>query len=105
MSDILDCTEILVEIDSELLPIIPSFLESRLSDCAMIAHLLEAGNHEEISRLGHRLKGAGGSYGFDAITDIGIALEHAALRQDREAIVQATDMLQDYLERVKIVYV
>ena len=104
MSDRMDCIEIVVEIDSELLPIIPSFLESRWSDCALIESLLEAGNHEEISRLGHRLKGAGGSYGFDAISDIGIALERAAIRRDREAIVLATQTLQNYLERVKIVY-
>lgn len=101
----MDGAEIVVEIDSELLPIIPSFLESRWNDCALIERLLEAGNHDEISRLGHRLKGAGGSYGFDAISDIGIALERAAIRQDREAIVLASEMLQHYLERVMVVYV
>jgi len=105
MPDTSDCIEIVVEIDSELLPIIPSFLESRWSDCALIERLLEDGNHDEISRLGHRLKGAGGSYGFDAITDIGIALERAAIRQDHEAVVQAAAMLQNYLKRVKVVYV
>lgn len=105
MSDTVTCNEIAVEIDSELLPIIPDFLESRWNDCALIMQLLEAGNYEEISILGHRLKGAGGSYGFDAISDIGADLEHAAIRQEREAIFRSTELLQNYLERIKIIYV
>jgi len=94
-----------VEIDSELLPIIPSFLESRWDDHATIERLLEAGDYEELAKLGHRLKGAGGSYGFDAITDIGSALERAATRRDHDAIVHASEMLRHYLERVMVVYV
>lgn len=104
MPDKMHCDEIVVEIDSELLPIIPNFLESRRSECALLERLLEAGNHEEISKLGHRLIGAGGSYGFDAISDIGMALEHAAIRRDREAMVLACEMLKRYLERVVVVY-
>lgn len=105
MPDTMDNAEIVVEIDGELQPIISSFLESRWSDCALIMRLLENGNHNEISRLGHRLKGAGGSYGFDYITDIGAAIEGAALSGDIEAIVLASGMLQNYLERVRVVYV
>lgn len=106
MPDTVDCDdEIVVEIDSELLPLIPNFLESRRSECALLERLLEAGNHDEISKLGHRLIGAGGSYGFDAISDIGIALEHAAVRRDREAMVLACEMLKRYLERVVVVHV
>jgi HPt (histidine-containing phosphotransfer) domain-containing protein len=101
----IDDNTIRVEIDRELQPIIPSFLECRRKDCENIARLLEDGGMREIEMLGHRLKGTGGSYGFDAISDIGIALELAAANQNREAIVEAARMLQQYLERVTIVYV
>ena len=39
---------------------------------------LEAGDYEGVRESGHQLKGAGSSYGFDAITDIGRSLEQAA---------------------------
>lgn len=101
----MDDETIRVEIDSELQPIIPSFLESRQKDSERIARLLDDDGFEEIERLGHRLKGTGGSYGFDAISEIGAALESAAANQDREAIDAATRLLHRFLERVTIVYV
>src|SRR6185369_8387859 len=97
--------KIRVEIDIELQPIIPSFLECRRKDCERVARLLEDDCLGEIEGLGHRLKGTGGSYGFDAISEIGIALERAAANKDRDAVIAATRMLQRFLDRVSIDYV
>ncbi len=97
--------KIRVEIDGELQPIIPSFLECRWKDCERIARLLEDDCLVEIERLGHRLKGAGGSYGFDDISEFGATLERAAANQDRDTIIAATRMMKQFLERVTIVYV
>lgn len=94
-----------VEIESELSPIIPEFLEKRRNDCTLIQQYLDAGAFSEIHILGHRMKGAGGSYGFDYISEIGEILENAALVADREAIGSAAQQLADYLKRVAIVYV
>ena len=46
---------------------------------------------------------SGGSYGFQAITDIGAALEHAAENADIEASRKCAGELSRYLERVEIV--
>ena len=35
-------------------------------------------DYAEIGRIAHRVKGEGGSYGFDTMTEIGRSLEHAA---------------------------
>lgn len=96
---------IIIEVDSELRPIVPEFLENRKKDCQLISSLLEAGSFSEIRTLGHRMKGAGGSYGFDDISEIGEAIEEAALAGDNKAIGNAVMRLSDYLERVTVRYV
>lgn len=94
-----------VEIDDVLSPIVPEFLSNRRADCALIRQLLCEGNFCEIRQLGHRMKGAGGSYGFDDISEIGEAVEVASLAADQETILSQVQRLSDYLDRVSVVYV
>jgi hypothetical protein len=51
--------------------------------------------------LGHTMRGLGASYGFDGITEIGAALEKAALGHHDAAIGHAVDALESYLGRVE----
>jgi HPt (histidine-containing phosphotransfer) domain-containing protein len=53
--------------------------------------------------LGHGMRGAGGSYGFQAITDIGAALEQAAENADTDASRKWVGELSRYLDRVEII--
>jgi HPt (histidine-containing phosphotransfer) domain-containing protein len=94
-----------VEIDQELRPVVPEYLEKRLGDCAEIERLLATGGLESIEVLGHRMKGSGGSYGFDEISAIGEALELAAQVADAEGIKSAVRHLERYLDRVSVVYI
>ena len=96
---------ITVEIDSEVESIIPEYLDNRKKDCLLIGSLLEREAFDEIRTLGHRMKGAGGSYGFDDISSIGEAIEEAALAGDSRTIATAARRLSQYLERVAVVYV
>jgi HPt (histidine-containing phosphotransfer) domain-containing protein len=45
----------------------------------------QAGRREELQRLAHRLKGAGGSYGYPELTEAARGLEVAARAGDVEA--------------------
>ena len=96
---------ITVEVDSEVQSIVPEFLENRKKDCLLISRLLEMDSFGEIRSLGHRMKGAGGSYGFDEISRIGEVIEEAALSADNKTICSAVLQLSNYLERVVVVYV
>ncbi|OGU18352.1 MAG: hypothetical protein A2076_05325 [Geobacteraceae bacterium GWC2_53_11] len=96
---------IAVEIDSEVESIVPEFLENRKKDCATISNLLERDAFSEVRILGHRMKGAGGSYGFDDISEIGEIIEEAAMGGDKQTIASAVLRLSDYLERVVVEYV
>jgi HPt (histidine-containing phosphotransfer) domain-containing protein len=96
---------ITVEVNSEVQSIVPEFLENRKKDCLLINSLLERNSFSEIRSLGHRMKGSGGSYGFDDISEIGEVIEEAALGGDKKNIRSAVLRLEDYLERVAVVYV
>lgn len=100
-----DMDKFTVETDDALRPIVPEFLGNRRGDCALILQLLGEGNFSEIRRLGHRMKGTGGSYGFDAISEIGEIIEEASLVADQETIRKEVQHLADYLDRVSVVYV
>ena len=96
---------IAVEIDSEIQSIVPEFLENRGKDCLLIRKLLENDSFSEIRTIGHRMKGAGGSYGFDDISEVGETIEIAALAGDKQNIDSAVQRLSDYVERVAVVYI
>ena len=56
-----------------------------------------------VEMLGHGMRGAGGSYGFPAITDIGAALEEAAESADTDASRKSVGELSRYLDRVEVI--
>ncbi len=91
-------------VDSGLRDLIPGFLDNRRNDTTTISGAVEEGDFETIRVLGHDMKGSGGGYGFDAITDIGQTLEQAAKDQDQTEIRKLVQELANYLERVEVVY-
>jgi HPt (histidine-containing phosphotransfer) domain-containing protein len=54
--------------------------------------------------VAHGIKGAGGSYGFDRISDIAAVVEQAAKTGDASTIERKIPVLGSYLDRVKVVY-
>lgn len=95
---------IVVHVDPDLEDLIPGFLENRRKDIGQMQADLAGGDLERIRITGHSMKGAGGGYGFDAITDIGAAIEQAAKAGDRTAIEHSIQALQDYLDRIEVVF-
>jgi HPt (histidine-containing phosphotransfer) domain-containing protein len=95
---------ITVLIDQDLKEIIPGFLENRRIDVRTLERALKENDLRAIHLIGHRLKGDGGGYGFDAISTIGGVLEQAAAREDRDVIRRQIAELVDYLARITVVY-
>jgi hypothetical protein len=50
------------------------------------------------------MKGAGGGYGFDYISEIGAAIEKAAKENNIEDLRRWVGELSIYLEKVEVVY-
>jgi len=95
---------IIVHVDSELEHLIPEFLEDWSKEVNSMREALGKNDYEAIRKLGHNMKGLGGSCGLEAITDMGRRLEEAARAVDPEAIRVNLDTLSSYLERVAFVY-
>ena len=89
--------------DAEIADLIPGFLENRRKDVASIMEAVDRNDFETVRFLGHSMKGAGGGYGFDAITELGAALEQAAKDNDADVIRKHVGNLASYLARVAVV--
>ena len=95
---------LVVQIDPEIEDIVPMFLQNRRDDVESLLKALEQGDFETIWILGHTMKGSGGGYGFDGITEIGQCLEHAAKDRSSRGIKRLVEELASYLHRVEVVY-
>lgn len=93
-----------VIIDRDLEDLIPGFLAKRQEDIAAILTAIQANDYETIRIVGHTLKGIGGGYGFDKLTEIGAALELAGKQQKAVKAWELAGAMKDYLEDVEIEY-
>ena len=93
-----------IVIDSDLEELIPGFLENRQKDLRLLREALAAGNIETVQSIGHSIKGVGGGYGFDGLSELGAELEMQAKSGRPEGLDVIIDNIQDYLDRVVITY-
>jgi histidine phosphotransfer protein HptB len=96
--------QLTVEISRDLEDIVPIFLDNRKKDVQTLRSALSRQNLKTVQTLGHRMKGDGGGFGFDRISEIGGAMERAAQLQDYATIEQLIAQLEDFLKRVTVVY-
>ena len=62
--------------------ILPGFVDRLDDQLAAMHQALAHQQHDELRRLAHKLKGAGGSYGYPTLTDACKALEDTAKSAD-----------------------
>jgi len=83
---------------------IPGFLENRRRDLDRVRLAVTAGDRPTVSTFAHKLKGSGGTFGFDALSAFGVRLEHAATRDESTAVLTIIDEIAWYLDHVHVVY-
>jgi HPt (histidine-containing phosphotransfer) domain-containing protein len=93
----------IIRVDPDIAELIPGFLENRRKDIVAMLDAAQRGDFETVRLLGHSMKGAGGGYGFDAITEIGAALEQAAKQRNAAEIRNRVHELSRYLDRVEVI--
>jgi histidine phosphotransfer protein HptB len=96
---------IIVQISTDLEPLIPRYLTNRQADIERLQEAVTQQNTEEIRALGHMLKGSGTSFGLDAVSEFGRALEIAAKAANMPEAQRLIDEFAVFLERLEIVYV
>ena len=92
-----------VRVNPKIADLIPAFLQNRRVDVSASLKALDRGDFETLESLGHGMKGAGGSWGFDGITSIGAALEQAGKSRDAAASRKCVGELSTYLDRVEVI--
>jgi len=96
--------KIIVHVDPDLEDIVPDFLENMAEDLQSILEALDKNDFETTRVLGHSMKGSGGGYGFDAVTEMGRDIENAAGAGDAKTIRNKVSEIKDYLQRVEIIF-
>ena len=94
---------ILIQVEPHLKNLLPDFLERRRADVDSMKAFFDQGDYEAIRVFGHNMKGIGGSFGLEGLTDIGRALELAALNNRIGEMEGLLDNLLDYINSVQVV--
>ena len=89
--------------DEDIFELIPDYLESRRDELSVLQDAIAQQDFEALWGCGHKMKGSGGGYGLDRISEIGGKLESSAKAQDLPAIAKEVDDLRDYLDRLEVV--
>ena len=90
---------VIVEVDEDLSDLIPGFLAHKRADIDSVFEAVARRDYAAIGRIAHRIKGEGGSYGFDSMTEMGRSLEHAAAIRDDGAVTTLARQLLSYLDQ------
>jgi HPt (histidine-containing phosphotransfer) domain-containing protein len=94
---------IVVRVDKDIEDLIPDYLEMTHADVAKLRAALGNGDFETLNRIGHMLKGSGGGYGFDGITEVGKNIEQLAKTRAQDDLDLWIGRLASYLERIEVI--
>jgi CheY-like chemotaxis protein len=88
--------------DEAVRAFLTNFVAELPKDVARLATLLEEGNLQQLREVAHRLKGSGGLYGFDSITNLAANLETGLKQQQGlEATTNQVNELIQLIRRVE----
>jgi HPt (histidine-containing phosphotransfer) domain-containing protein len=96
--------KVLIQVDPDLSDLMPDFLANKRGDAGRIMAAAAAADYAALRGIGHKIKGEGGSFGFDRISEIGAEIEDAAAAQDLPAVQRCVENLTQYLESVEVVF-
>jgi two-component system sensor histidine kinase/response regulator len=96
--------EVQIHVDKRLQEILPEYVERQRAGLRTLLAMLESGDFDGVCTFGHRMKGSGSGYGLDRITEIGAALEDAARQRDARGVRDQARALEQFLQRVSLVF-
>lgn len=91
-----------VKVDPDLKELIPRYLASTREKLEAMPRLVKAGDFGALWGIGHKLRGSGGGYGLDFLTELGAKLEETAKKNDKRAIEAQTEELRNFLASLEI---
>ena len=95
---------LIVQVEKGMEDVVPGYLEKRRAEVSQYRAALAAGDFDTIRQLGHKMKGTGTGYGFPRLTELGGALEKAALERNGERAASLVDEFAAYAGHVQLEY-
>ena len=93
---------IVVTVEQGIADLVPLFLEQRKADQAAIVVALRRRDLKTIREVGHAMAGAGSSYGFDRVSELGGCLVQAARAANMALLEMLHEEFTDYMARLVV---
>jgi HPt (histidine-containing phosphotransfer) domain-containing protein len=88
--------------DEQLKALAVGYLEKRRLAMDGLKRALATGDFETLWIEGHHMRGAGGSFGVEQISELGAAIEISAWERDGAGIEERLKELEDFLAQVEL---
>ncbi len=89
------------DIPEELKPLTAGYLERRDQDIQQLLVFAKNDDFASVGQLAHKLKGNGGSYGFEKISELGEKLGQASKDKNTAAILRLTADLSTEVSSIR----
>ena len=76
------------------------YIERRKGDLQDCYNYLKSKNFAGLEKVGHRLKGNGGTFGYPLITKIGDKIEKASAKEDVSHVQEALSELASWIKNI-----
>lgn len=77
---------------------LPQFFENRKKDCAKAKATLAKGLFDDVSRVGHAIKGVARPFGFPELETMGLKLEEAGLQKNQNSCLKVIESIEKLVE-------
>jgi CheY-like chemotaxis protein/HPt (histidine-containing phosphotransfer) domain-containing protein len=94
-----------VQVEEGMEDVVPGYLAKRRAEVPFYQSALGREDYDSIGKFAHKMKGTGSGYGFPMLTEIGTAMEKAAMESDGGQLRECIEQLAAYLESVELKYI
>ena len=92
-------------IEQDFKEILTGYISQRREDVRQIESSLIDMDFKTIATLSNMMRWSGSTYGFDYVSEIGIAMEKSADQRDFVEVIYQLKLLKDFLEKLEIKYI
>ncbi len=95
----------IIEVDNELEEIVPNFLVNRGKDVIELKSLLDNKDIESIEKIGHKVAGSSGGYGFHELGKIAKEIELKAMAKEFDPLSELIKKFEAYVNNLEVKYI
>jgi len=82
--------------------LLPGYLSRRREELTTLEGALARRDFAKLRIIGHNLRGSGGAYGLEKVSEFGTSLETAAQAEDDDAIRDTIQQIRAFLKEIVI---